>query len=256
MIHPSAVIDTRAELASDVSVGPYAVIEGEVSIGEGTTIGAHAVLKGPTRIGRDNRIFQFCSLGEEPQDKKYAGEPTRLEVGDGNVFREYCTVNRGTVQDTGVTRIGDHNWIMAYVHVAHDCRVGDHVIFANGTSLAGHALIEDHVILGGFSLVHQFCRIGTHAFSAMGSAIPKDVPPFVMVSGNFAEPHGLNIEGLRRHGFGKENVATLRRAYKILYRQGLSLEQAKTELKVLAETTPEVGTLLTFLEGSQRGILR
>ncbi|MBI5463203.1 MAG: acyl-ACP--UDP-N-acetylglucosamine O-acyltransferase, partial [Gammaproteobacteria bacterium] len=207
MIDPRAVIDPTAELADDVSVGPYAVIGPDVQIGAGTVIGPHAVINGPTRIGRNNHIFQFASVGDAPQDKKYKGEPTRLEIGDGNTIREFVTINRGTVQDEGVTRIGDDNWIMAYVHIAHDCQVGSHTIFANNASLAGHVRIEDYVILGGYTLVHQFCALGVHSFTAFSSGIAKDVPPYVMVGGFAAEPHGLNTEGLKRRGFAPETIA-------------------------------------------------
>jgi UDP-N-acetylglucosamine acyltransferase len=256
VIHATAIVDPGARLGEAVEVGPYSIIGPDVEVGDATRIGAHVVLSGPTRIGRENRIYPFCSLGEAPQDKKYAGEPTELVIGDRNTIREYCTLNRGTLQDAGVTRVGDDNWIMAYVHIAHDCRVGNHTIFANGASLAGHVDVEDHAILGGFTLVHQFCRIGAHCITALGSAIVKDVPPFVTVSGNFAAPHGLNMEGLRRRGFDDESLRLLRRAYKIVYKQGLTLEQAKAELRPLAQESAHVGTLLAFLEGSTRGIVR
>jgi UDP-N-acetylglucosamine acyltransferase len=200
LIDPRAVVDPRAQLAEDVSVGPYAVIGADVQIGAGSWVGPHAVINGPTRIGRNNRIFQFASIGEAPQDKKYRGEPTRLEIGDGNTIREFVTINRGTAQDEGVTRIGDDNWIMAYVHIAHDCEIGSHTIFANNASLAGHVRIEDYVILGGFTLVHQFCALGVHSFTAFSTGIAKDVPPYVMVSGFSAEPHGLNTGGLEAEG--------------------------------------------------------
>ncbi|MCP4040499.1 MAG: acyl-ACP--UDP-N-acetylglucosamine O-acyltransferase, partial [Gammaproteobacteria bacterium] len=214
------------------------------------------VVNGPTRIGRDNKIYQFCSLGEAPQDKKYAGEPTSLEIGDRNLIREYCTLNRGTAQDVGVTRLGNDNWIMAYVHLAHDCQVGNSTIFANAASLAGHVVVEDYAILGGFTTVHQFCRIGAHSFAAMASAILKDVPPFVIVSGNSAKPHGLNAEGIKRRGVDKEEIALLRRAYKIIYKQGLTLVQAKEQLRELAGESRKVGMLLEFLETNRRGIVR
>ena len=206
MIDTRALIHPKAELASDVEVGPYTVIGPDVMIGEGSWIGPHVVINGPTRIGRHNKIFQFASVGEIPQDKKYGGEPTLLEIGDRNVIREFCTLNRGTAQGGGVTRIGSDNWIMAYVHIAHDCQIGNHTIFANNASLAGHVVIEDHVILGGFTQVHQFCALGAHCFTAFGSGIAKDVPPYVMVAGHPAEPHGLNVEGLRRRGDRKSVV--------------------------------------------------
>lgn len=255
MIHPQAVVDPRAELADDVTVGPFAVIGPDVRIDSGTSVGPHAVIEGPTRIGRDNRIYQFVSLGTAPQDKKYRGEPTELIIGDRNLIREYCTFNRGTVQDLGYTKIGSDNWIMAYVHLAHDCVVGDHTIFANGATLAGHVTIEDYAILGGFTLVHQFVRVGAYAFTGMGSAVSRDVPPYVTASGNLAEPHGLNAEGLRRNGFAAEQIARLRRAYKTLYRSGLRLEEALGELRKDVEH-PEIARLLHFLEGSRRSIIR
>ena len=256
MIDPRAVIDPKAELAEGVSVGPYAVIGPDVQIGAGTTIGPHTVINGPTRIGRDNRIFQFASLGDAPQDKKYAGEPTRLEIGDGNTIREFVTINRGTVQDEGVTRIGDDNWIMAYVHIAHDCRIGNHTIFANNASLAGHVRVEDYVILGGFTLVHQFCALGVHSFTAFSTGIAKDVPPYVMVSGHSAQPHGLNTEGLKRRGFSPETIAKLKQAYKTLYRSKLTLQEAIEALRAQAADCAEVGVMVEFLERQTRGIVR
>jgi len=256
LIHPRAIVDPRARLAEGVEVGPYAVIGPDVEIGPGTRIGAHAVISGPTRIGRDNRIYPFASIGEAPQDKKYGGEPTRLEIGDRNVIREYCTINRGTVQGGGVTRLGDDNWIMAYVHIAHDCRVGSHTIFANNASLAGHVVVEDHVILGGFTLVHQFCALGAHCFTAFGTGLSKDVPPYLMVSGHPARPHGLNVEGLRRRGFPAEKLAALRRAYRILYRSGLTVRQALERMAPLAGEHPEVRALADFVARSRRGIVR
>lgn len=255
MIHPQAAIDPRAELADDVSVGAFAVIGPDVHIDSGTTVGPHAVIEGPTRIGKDNRIYQFVSLGADPQDKKYRGEPTELIIGDRNLIREYCTFNRGTAQDLGYTKVGNDNWIMAYVHLAHDCEVGDHTVFANGATLAGHVTIEDYVILGGFTLVHQFVRIGAYAFTGMGSAVSRDVPPYVIASGNLAEPHGLNTEGLRRNGFDTEQIGRLRRAYKTLYRSKLRLEEAMETLKREAEH-PEIRKLLSFLETSKRSIIR
>lgn len=256
MIHTTALVDPGAHLAPGVHVGAYAVIGPDVVIGENTSIGPHAVVSGPTWLGRDNRVSAFCAVGGAPQDKKYGGEPTRLEIGDRNVIREYCSINRGTTQDRGVTRLGSDNWIMAYVHIAHDCQVGDHTVLANGASLAGHVRVEDHACLGGFALVHQFCRIGAHSFSAMGSAILKDVPPYVMVSGNPAQPRGLNGEGLRRRGTGSEPMSLLRQAYRIIYRQGLPLEQALKGLAVLAEQSQEVRGLRDFVRESQRGIVR
>lgn len=256
MIDPRAAIDPTAELADDVSVGPFAVIGAHVQIDSGTWIGPHAVVNGPTRIGRNNRIFQFASIGEEPQDKKYKGEPTRLEIGDGNTIREYVTINRGTVQDQGVTRVGDDNWIMANVHIAHDCQVGNHTIFANNASLAGHVRIEDYVILGGYTLVHQFCALGVHSFTAFSAGVAKDVPPYVMVGGYSAEPHGLNTEGLKRRGFSAETIAKLKQAYKTLYRSKLTLADAIAELRVQAQECAEVGVMVEFLEKQKRGIVR
>lgn len=256
MIDARAVIDPGARLAADVTVGPYAIIGPDVEIGDGTTIGAHTVIHGPTRLGCGNRIHSFVSLGDAPQDKKYKGEPTRLEIGDHNVIREYCTINRGTVQDRGVTRVGNDNWIMAYVHIAHDCVVGNHTIFANSASLAGHVVVEDYAILGGFTLVHQFCMLGAHCFTAMSSVINKDVPPFMMVSGHMAKPHGLNIEGLRRRGFSAETLLHLRRAYKILYRSGLTLEEALATLRQQAPDCAEIAQIVAFVEHSARGLVR
>ncbi|RMD79244.1 MAG: acyl-ACP--UDP-N-acetylglucosamine O-acyltransferase [Gammaproteobacteria bacterium] len=255
-IHPRAIVDPAARLAEGVEVGPYAIIGPEVEIGPGTRVGAHAVISGPTRIGRDNRIYPFASIGDDPQDKKYGGEPTWLEIGDRNVIREYCTINRGTVQGGGVTRLGDDNWIMAYVHIAHDCQVGSHTIFANNASLAGHVTVEDHVILGGFTLVHQFCSLGAHCFTAYGTGLSKDVPPYLMVSGHPARPHGLNLEGLRRRGFAPETVAALRRAYRILYRSGLTVAEALARLEPLGREHPEVRAFAEFVARSRRGIVR
>ncbi len=256
MIDSRAVIHPKAELASDVEVGPFTVIGPDVVIGAGSWIGPHVVINGPTRIGRDNEIFQFSSIGEMPQDKKYGGEPTLLEIGDRNVIREFCTLNRGTVQGGGATRIGSDNWIMAYVHIAHDCQIGNHTIFANNASLAGHVTIGDHVILGGFSLVHQFCSLGTHCFTAFSSGIAKDIPPYVIVSGNPAAPHGLNAEGLRRRGFSTETLTRLRRAYKTIYRANLTLKDAVVQLKEQVAECPEIGVMVDFLEKSSRGIVR
>ena len=256
MIHPTAVIDPAAELAEDVSVGPYSVIAANVTIGAGTEIGPHVVIKGTTRIGCQNRIFQFASIGEEPQDKKYAAEPTALEIGDRNTIREFVTINRGTAQDDGVTRLGDDNWIMAYVHIAHDCRIGNETIFANNASLAGHVSVGDYAILGGFTLIHQFCQIGAYSLTAFGSGISKDVPPFVTVGGIPAKAHGLNMEGLRRRGFPEESRKALRRAYRTLYREKLSLQDALTALREQAASCAEVGMLVEFLEKQSRGIVR
>lgn len=256
MIDSRAAVDPAAELAEDVSVGPFAVVGGQVRIGAGTEVGAHAVIQGPTRIGRDNRIHAFASVGTDPQDKKYAGENSRLEIGDGNTIREFVTINRGTAGGGGVTRIGDDNWIMAYVHIAHDCLIGSHTVFANNATLAGHVTVLDHAILGGFTLVHQFCRLGAHCFTAMGSAINRDVPPFVMVAGHMATPRGINTEGLRRRGFGSERLAAIRRAYKTLYRSGLRLEQARERLRDEGRDNPDINELASFIMDSQRSIVR
>jgi len=256
LIDPRAVVDPQARLDEGVEVGPFCIIGPGVEIGAGSVIGPHVVIRGPTRMGRDNRVYQFASIGDDPQDKKYAGEPTRLEIGDGNVFREFCTINRGTAQDQGLTRIGSHNWIMAYVHIAHDCNIGDHTIFANGASLAGHVDVEDYAILGGFTLVHQFCRVGSHSFSAMGSVVAKDIPPFVMVAGHPAAPHGINGEGLKRRGFTSDSIRSIRRAYKVLYRSGLTLNSAREQIGRMVLQSPEIRPLHEFLAGGQRGILR
>lgn len=255
-IHPQAIIDPKAKIADDVSVGPFSVIGADVEIGQGTWIAPHVVINGPTTIGRDNKIYQFASIGDAPQDKKYAGEATRLEIGDRNVIRECCTISRGTVQDVGVTRLGNDNWIMAYVHIAHDCQVGNHTIFANSATLAGHVIVEDFAILGGFTLVHQFCKVGSHCFTAMNSVISKDVPPYLMVSGHMAKPHGLNIEGLKRRGFSVDTLNVLRKAYKILYRSGKTLEQAIVEIQQLAPENEELRRFTGFLQSVTRGIVR
>jgi len=256
LIDARAVIDPAAELAADVTVGPFAVIGADVVIGPGCTIGPHAVIAGPTTLGANNHVYQFASLGAAPQDKKYAGEPTRLEIGANNTIREFVTINRGTVQDEGVTRIGDDNWIMAYVHIAHDCRIGNHTIFANNASLAGHVSIQDYVILGGFSLVHQFCSIGAHALTAFGSWISMDVPPYVTVGGTPAHAHGLNMEGLRRRGFSEQARRVLKQAYKVLYRENLSLQDALVRLREMRSGCAELGPLVEFLEQQRRGIVR
>jgi len=255
-IHPTALVDPAARLAADVTVGAYSIVGPDVVVGEGTVIGPHVVLTGHTTIGRNNRIFQFSSIGEAPQDKKYAGEPTRVEIGDNNTFREYCTINSGTVQDIGVTRIGSHNWVMAYVHIAHDCVVGDHTIFANCTNLAGHVHIDDWAILGGYTGVHQFCKVGAHCMTAVGTVLLQDLPTYVLAGGNTAQAHGINSEGLKRRGFSVEAVAGIKRAYKTLYRNGLTLEEAKAELAIQASTTPEVQPLVDFLGRATRGIVR
>jgi UDP-N-acetylglucosamine acyltransferase len=257
VIDPLAAVDPLARLAPDVSVGPFTVIGPNVEIDGGTWIGPHVVIQGPTRIGRDNRIFQFASLGDIPQDMKYGGEPTRLEIGDRNTIREYCTINRGTVQDEGVTRLGDDNWIMAYVHIAHDCQVGNRAIFANGASLSGHVRVGDDVVLGGFALVYQFCRLGDHCFLGFACGVHKDVPPYVTVAGYRAEPHGINAEGLRRRGFPTDEIAAIRQAYRLLYRSNLSLHSAVDRMRELAQEFPRIQVLVDFLaDPSARGIVR
>ncbi|MEE4184438.1 MAG: acyl-ACP--UDP-N-acetylglucosamine O-acyltransferase [Gammaproteobacteria bacterium] len=255
-VHPTAVIGPEVELDDGVSVGAYAVIDGRVRIGAGSRIGPHCVVRGTTTIGRNNRIFQFASIGEDPQDKKYAGEDTELVIGDGNTIREYCTLNRGTVQDKGVTRIGDNNWLMAYVHIAHDCTVGNETIFANCVTLAGHVTVDDYVILGGFSGAHQFARIGAHAFVANNAAVSRDVPPYVMAAGQPAAPRGLNTEGLRRRGFTPEQVRRVKEVFRLLYRSDLRLEEAREQIRVLAEGQPEVEVFSRFIEPSERGLIR
>jgi len=256
MIHATAIVHPGAHIGHDVEIGPYSIIGEHVSIGDGTRIGAHAVITGHTRIGQGNRIFHMVSLGEAPQDKKYAGEPTRLEIGDFNTIREFCTFNTGTVQDTGVTRLGDHNWIMAYVHIAHDCHVGNHTIFANNASLAGHVHVGDYAILGGFTTVHQFCRVGAHVITGLGASARQDIPPYLTVTGNPAEPRGINSEGLKRRGFSAETLAALKRAYKTLYRSSLSLEEARTAIASEAQSIPELSPLADFLTDPGRGIIR
>jgi len=256
MIHPSAIIHPGARLGAKVSIGAYSIVGEHVEIGDDTRIGPHVVIEGRTRIGRNNRVFQFCSLGAAPQDKKYANEPTRLEIGDGNTIREFCTLNCGTAQDAGVTRLGHDNWIMAYVHLAHDCQIGDHTIFANSAQLAGHVHVGDHAILGGFTGVHQFVRIGAHSFTAIATVLVHDLPPYVMAAGDTAKPFGINVEGLRRRGFSAEAMAAIKRAYKTLYKSGLTLDQAKAQLAERAKTCAEIGVLTEFLQGCTRGIVR
>ncbi|MBF0255307.1 MAG: acyl-ACP--UDP-N-acetylglucosamine O-acyltransferase [Gammaproteobacteria bacterium] len=256
MIHPHAVVDDRARLAEDVVVGPFSVIGPEVEIGPGCVIGSHVVIKGPTRIGRENRIYQFASVGDAPQDKKYAGEDTRLEMGDRNTIREYATINRGTVQDRGETRIGNDCLLMAYTHVAHDCVLGDNVIMSNAASLGGHVHVADWVILSGFALVHQFCHVGAHSFVGMNAAVTRDLPPYVLVAGNPAEPHGINSKGLMRRGFSESSLRIIKQAYKLLYKSGLKLEEARKAIDELASEHAELACLSEFLEDSSRGILR
>jgi len=257
LIDSTAIVHSDAGIGDDVSIGAYAVIGAGVEIGNGCSIASHVVINGPTRIGKNNKIFQFCSIGDDPQDKKYHGEAkSTLEIGDGNVIREYCSINRGTVGGGGVTRLGDNNWIMAYVHIAHDCLIGNNITFANNTTLAGHVIIDDYVILGGFTGVHQFCRIGSYSLTAISSVVVKDVPPFLIVSGNTAKPSGLNKEGLKRHGFTKDAVSSLLQAYKVIYRKGYLLKDALIKLKSSAKESTEVADFVSFIEQSDRGIIR
>lgn len=259
-IHATAVVDAQAELASDVTVGPYAVIGPHVRIGEGSSIGAHCVVEGHTSIGRDNRIFQFASIGAAPQDKKYAGEPTRLNIGHGNTIREFVTINTGTVQDGGLTAVGDDNWIMAYVHIAHDCHVGNHTIIANATQLGGHVHLGDWVFLGGLSGVHQFVRVGAHAMTGFQTRLSQDLPPYVTAAGNPAAATGINAEGLRRRGFTPERIAQVKQVHKLLYRQGLTLAAGITAIEALRGQLPgseaDITLMLDFLAQAERGIVR
>ncbi len=256
MIDSHAIVSPQAQLAADVSVGPFSIIGAGVSIGPRTIIGPHVVINGPTVIGADNRIFQFASIGDAPQDKKYRGEPTRLEIGDRNVFRESCTVNRGTTHDKGVTRIGHDNLFMAYSHVAHDCAVGNNAIFANCAALGGHVEIGDWVILGGLTAVHQFVKIGPHAFLAGGAIVTRDVPPYVMVAGNPGAPHAVNSEGLKRRGFDEEQIRNIRDAYRVVYRSDLRLTEALEKLRPIADSRSEVRAFVDFISSSTRSIVR
>jgi UDP-N-acetylglucosamine acyltransferase len=256
MIHPTAIVHPGAKLAAGVSVGPYSIVGEHVEIGEGTTIGPHVLIEGRTRIGAHNRIFAFSALGGAPQDKKYAGEATRLEIGDRNTIREFCTFNCGTTQDAGVTRIGNDNWIMAYVHVAHDCQLGNNTTFANAASIAGHVHVGDYAVLGGFTGVHQFVQIGAHSMTAGATLLLQDLPPYVMAAGNDCKPFGINAEGLKRRGFSEEQITEIRRAYKTLYRSGLGLEEARLAIAEQAQKAPELKLLVDFLEHSRRGIVR
>lgn len=261
LIHPTAIIDAKAELDPSVEVGPYSVIGPRVRIGAGTRIASHVVVEGDTTIGRDNVIYQFCSLGGAPQDKKYRGEPTRLEIGDRNTIREYCSLNLGTVQDAGVTRLGNDNWILAYVHIAHDCQVGSNTIFSNNATLAGHVHVGDWVIMSGFAAVHQFCKIGDHAFVGMNASLSQDVPPFILAAGTPIAPRGLNIEGLKRRGFGADEIAALRRAYKLIYKSGLTLDEARAALAreeagLDGNPAGRLRSMRAFLDNASRGIVR
>jgi UDP-N-acetylglucosamine acyltransferase len=254
VIHSTAIIDPKAELADDVIVGPYSMIGPGVTIDSGTEIGPHVVIKGPTTIGKHNKIFQFSSIGEDPQDLRFEGEDVRLEIGDHNTIRESCTLNRGTAHGGGLTRLGDYNLLMAYVHLGHDCFVGNHVVMANNATLAGHVIVEDHAVLGGLSAVHQFCHIGTHSFASGGSMIAKDVPPYVKVSGYYAKPFGLNSVGLARKGFSSERLAQIKKIYKIIYRQNLTAKEAIESIKALDYEDAPI--FLNILEKSERGIVR
>jgi UDP-N-acetylglucosamine acyltransferase len=256
MIHPTAIIEPGARLGTNVAIGAYSLIGARVEIGEGTVVGPHVVIEGRTRLGRNNRVRQFASLGGAPQDKKYAGEDTSVEIGDGNTIHEYVTINRGTLGDARVTRVGNDNWIMAYVHLAHDCQVGSHAIFANACELAGHVQVGDWAILGATTLVHQFVRIGAHSFTGMGTYLDRDLPPFVGAAGNRAQPYGINTVGLRRRGFPGESIDALKRAYRTIYRSGLGQEEVRRELEAQAVACAEVGVIVEFLDASKRGIIR
>ncbi|HEV7815093.1 MAG TPA: acyl-ACP--UDP-N-acetylglucosamine O-acyltransferase [Janthinobacterium sp.] len=259
-IHPTAIVDPGAQLDSSVEIGAYSIIGPHVCIGSGTRVGPHVVIEGHTTIGSDNKFFQFSSIGAAPQDMKWKGEPTRLEIGDRNTIREFCTFNIGTAQDAGVTRLGNDNWISAYVHLAHDCQVGSHTVFSNNAQLAGHVQIGDWVIMSGFANVHQFCKIGAHAFVGMSTSLTQDVPPFVLLSGNPAAAHGVNVEGLKRRGFSRAQIDGIRSAYKLIYRSGLTLEEAKAALLEEENATPEaaeqIRAMREFLGSASRGIVR
>jgi UDP-N-acetylglucosamine acyltransferase len=256
VIHPQAIVDSKARLGANVHVGAFSVIGADVEIDDGTWIGPHVVINGPTRIGRDNKIYQFASLGEAPQHLGYKDEPTRLEIGERNIIREYCTLNRATVAGGNVTSLGNDNFIMAYCHIAHDCHVGNKTIFANNSSLAGHVQIGDHAILGGFTMVHQFCRVGAHCMTGVNTVTFKDIPPYLMVGGNTAAPHGLNLRGLKRRGFSEDVIEALKRAYKAVYRSDQLLVQALSELEPLAKEFQEVQQFMEFIAKSERGIVR
>ncbi|WP_338763394.1 acyl-ACP--UDP-N-acetylglucosamine O-acyltransferase [Massilia sp. METH4] len=259
-IHPTAIVDPKAQLGEGVEIGAYSIVGPDVVIGDRTWVGPHVVIEGHTTIGSDNKFFQFSSIGAPPQDKKWKGEPTRLEVGDRNTIREFCTFNLGTVQDKGVTKLGNDNWISAYVHLAHDCVVGNNTIFSNNAQMAGHVEIGDWVIMSGYANVHQFCKIGAHAFVGMSTSLTQDVPPFVLLNGNPAQAHGINIEGLKRRGFTREQINALRQSYKILYRSGHTLEEAKAALLEQENGTPDaaehIRAFRTFLDTANRGIVR
>lgn len=255
-IHPSAVVDPGAELGDDVEVGAFSIIEKDVVIGAHARIGPHVVIRNHTTIGTHSRIFQFCSIGEEPQHQDYRGEPTRLHIGARNIIREYCTLNRGTAGGLGVTRLGDDNFIMAYAHIAHDCTLGNHIIFANGASLAGHVEVGDHAILGGFSLVHQFCNVGAHCITGIGAVCFQDVPPYIIAAGNSAAPFGINIKGLRRRNYSETTIGLLKKAYRLLYRSNLDFKAAIAAIEKLDGGNPEIALFCDFLRRSQRGVIR
>ena len=255
-IHPTAIVDPGAKLSDKVEIGPYSVIGKHVEIGEGSVIGNHVTITGHTKIGKANKIFHYCSLGEAPQDKKYNNEPTSLIIGDRNTIREFCTFNCGTAQDKTVTTIGNDNWIMAYVHIAHDCVLGNNLILANNSSLAGHVEIDDYAILGGFTLVHQFCKIGSHSITAVGSVIFKDVPPFIIAAGYNAKPNGINSEGLKRRDFSSDDVALIKKGYKVIYRDGNTINEAINILQGMAENSLVINPYIDFIEKSTRGIVR
>ena len=254
--HATAIISDSARIAKNVEVGPYTIIGENVEIGSGCIIDSHVVINGPTCIGENNHIYQFCSIGDDPQDKKYKGEPTRLEIGDDNTIREFCTISRGTLQGNSVTRIGNDNWIMAYVHIAHDCVIGSHCIFANNATLAGHVRVDDWVIFGGFTGAHQFCRIGAHAFLGMYAAITQDVPDYTMIGGQPTAPKGINAEGLKRRGFSDDKIRSIRNAYKIVYRSGAKLSKAIKDLESMVAEQPEIELFVDSLKSSERGIIR
>lgn len=256
MIDPTAIIDPSAIIADNVEIGPWTLVGPDVEIGEGCVISSHVVIKGPTKIGKNNRIFQFSTIGDETPDLKYNGEPTRLVIGDNNIIREGVTIHRGTIQDRSETSIGNDNLLMAYVHIGHDSVVGNNTILINNASLAGHVIVDDWAIISGYSLIHQFCRIGAHSFVGMGSGIAKDVPAYTTVQGTPADAKGINSEGLRRRGYSKESISGIKKAYKIIYRQGLTVEEALVQLRILAEEVPEVNVYIESLESSTRGIVR
>jgi UDP-N-acetylglucosamine acyltransferase len=256
MIHRTAIIDPSAKIAADVEIGPYCIVGPNVEIGTGTVLKSHVVIQGPTKIGANNEFYSFSTIGEDPQDKKYAGEATLLEIGNNNLFRENITVNRGTVQGGGITKIGDDNWIMAYVHIAHDCIVGNDNTLANNATLAGHVILEDKIILGGFTLVSQFNRIGSHAFSAMGSVISRNIPPYVLVSGHMAKPVGVNVEGLKRRGFSSQQIRNIKNAYKLVYRASLTLDEALSRISDIEQEDNELVDFIEFISKQEGGIIR